>query len=75
MMVHLKLYQVGAHCEWVAMDILVLFPPNGQGRKYILVIVDYFMKLSGAFSLPSHEANVAAKAFVEGFLSRHGIPE
>jgi len=71
----LQLHQVGAPLERVAMDILGPLPPTRQGNRYILVIMDYFTKWPEAFALPNQEAGVLAKAFVEGFVCRHGIPE
>ena len=71
----LQLHQVGAPLERVAMDILGPLPPTRQGNRYILVIMDYFTKWPEAYALPNQEARVVAKAFIEGFVCRHGIPE
>ena len=61
--------------ERVAMDILGPLPPTRQGNRYILVIMDYFTKWPEAFALPNQEAEVVARAFVEGFACRYGIPQ
>ena len=55
------------------MDIMGPLPPTRQGNRYILVIMDYFTKWPGAFALPNQEAEVVARAFVEGFACRYLI--
>jgi len=71
----LQLHQVGAPLERVAMDILGPLPCTHQGKKYILVVMDYFTKWPDTYALPNQEAGVVAQAFVEGFVCWHRIPE
>ena len=71
----LQLHQVGAPLERVAMDIMGPLPPTRQGNRDILVMIDSFPKWPEAFALPNQEAEVVARAFVEGFACWYGIPQ
>jgi len=47
----------GAPLDIVAVDILSGLPQTPDGKKYILVLTDYFTKWSCAFALPDAEAS------------------
>jgi len=46
-----------------------------KGNSYILTLQDDLTKYSAAYPLICHNANSIAKAYVEGFICQHGIPE
>ena len=54
--------------EHVAMDILGPLPKTPQGRKYILVVSEYFTKWKEAYPLKNMEATSMARAFVNVFV-------
>jgi transposase InsO family protein len=58
----------------VAMDIMGPLPLSNQKNRFMLVVADYFTKWTEAYPLPSQEAEVVAKAFVEGWVCRLGTP-
>lgn len=61
--------------ERIAIDILSELPTTEQGSKYILVIADYFTKLTECFAMPNMEAQTVAKLLVEEVISRFGVPD
>ena len=70
----LQIVSVGAPMERVAVDIAGPFPVSASGNRYILVVIDYFTKWPEVFPLPNQEANTVARALVDGFFSRFGVP-
>ena len=54
------------------MDILGPLPKTPQGRKYILVVSEYFPKWKEAYPLKNMEATSMARAFVNVFVC---VPE
>ena len=58
-------YQVGGPFERVAMDVMRPLPRTTQGKKYILVIGDYFTKWMEAYPLPNQEAKTIADVFTQ----------
>ena len=60
--------------EHVHLDILGLFPKNYSGNVYILMLVDQFTKWLDCYPLPDQNAEMIAKAMVEGFIARFGCP-
>ena len=51
----------------VAVDVLSGLPVTPDGKKYILVLTDYFTKWSCAFALPDAEASTCMRAMYDGF--------
>lgn len=70
----LKIYNVGAPFERVALDIVGPFPRTATGNKYALVVVDYFTKWPEVVPLPDQRATTIAKALLTEVVSRHGVP-
>ena len=58
----------------IAIDILGEFPVMERGNRYILVIADYFRKLTECPAMPNMEANTVAAILIEQVVSRFGIP-
>ena len=67
-------YLVGESMERIMMDILGPLPLSNQGNKYILVIADWFTKWTECVAIPDIETKTVAKAFVDTFVSRFGVP-
>ncbi|GFT22331.1 retrovirus-related Pol polyprotein from transposon 412 [Trichonephila clavipes] len=65
-------YNVGAPFERIAFDILGLLPRTASGNKYLLVVMDYFMKWPKMYPIPDQEAPTVAEAVVEHWISRYG---
>ena len=57
----------------VGMDFVGQFPES-EGNRVILVVQDYFTKWVELYALPSQEAPVLARALVDNFITRFGIP-
>ena len=70
----MKIYNVGAPMERMAMDIMGPFPTSGRGNRYILCVGDYFSKWVTAIALPNQEASTVANALVEHVFTIFGLP-
>ena len=71
----LNVTQVTEPLQRVAMDILGPLERSSDDNQYILVIVDYFTKYAEALPMKNQTAQECARCFVEGFVSRYGIPQ
>lgn len=60
--------------ERVAVDIFGPLPKTESGNIYVLVICDCFTRWTEAIAIPNQEAETIAKAFVNEFVSRFGVP-
>ena len=56
------------------MDILDFCDPTPDGYRYILVIADYFSKLTEAFPIKNKCADTVADVLVEKMILRFGMP-
>ena len=70
----MKVYNVGAPMERIAMDIMGPLPISNRGNKYILCVGDYFTKWTTAIALPNQEAHTVATALIENVFSLFGLP-
>ena len=70
----LQIVSVGAPMERVAVDVAGPFPVSASGNRYVVVVIDYFTKWPEVFPLPNQEAVTIARALVDGFFSRFGVP-
>ena len=70
----MKIYNVGAPLERVAVDIMGPLPITKMGNRYLLVIGDYFTKWVEAIPLKNQEANAVASELVDKFVSIFGVP-
>ena len=70
----LKLYNVGAPWERIALDVAGPFPTSNRGNKYILVVMDYFTKWPEVFAIPNQEAITIAETVVAEVFCRYGVP-
>ena len=57
------------------MDLVGPLPVSDRRNRYILVCVDYFTRWPEAYALPDMTASTVAKAFVDGWISRFGVPD
>ncbi|XP_061436491.1 LOW QUALITY PROTEIN: uncharacterized protein LOC133361583 [Lethenteron reissneri] len=56
-------------------DLQGPFPRSHRGNRYILVAVEYFTRYPVAVAIPDKTALMVARAFVEHYVLKHGIPE
>jgi transposase InsO family protein len=59
----------------VSMDIVGPLPVTKRGNRVILTFVDCFTRWPEAIPLPDQKARTIARAFVEGIICRHGVPD
>ena len=67
-------YHAGAPMDRVMMDILGPLSWTPRGNTVILMLIDQFTKWIECYPLPDQSAEVVAKAIVEDFFSRFGVP-
>ena len=67
-------YQAGAPMERVHIDFLGPLPKTPRGNEHVLMIVDQFTKWVECIPLPTQSAEVTARAAVDQFFSRFGMP-
>ena len=65
---------VGGPFHTVGVDVLQL-PRTFDGNQYAVVFVNYLTKWPEVFAVPDQKAETIARLFVEGIVSRHGVPE
>ncbi|UYV82560.1 K02A2.6-like, partial [Cordylochernes scorpioides] len=70
----LKIYNVGAPFERIAIDVAGPFPKSDLGNKYILVIMDYFTKWPVAVPIPDQEASTVSEALLQDWVCIFGVP-
>jgi len=70
----MKIYNVGAPLERIAIDVMGPLPESDRGNKYILVVGDYFTKWMEAYAIPNQEAKTVANVLTEEFICRYGVP-
>ena len=75
----MKQYNVGLPMERIAIDFMGPFnrtiPQNGNApKRYLMVIGDYFTKWTEAIPLENLEAKTVARALIDNFISRFGVP-
>jgi len=58
----------------VAVDVLSGLPATPDGKKYILVLTDYFAKWACAFALPDAKASICVRVMYDGFFADFGLP-
>jgi len=64
----------GAPLDIVAVDVLSGLPVTPDGKKYVLVLTDYFTKWACAFALSDTEASTCMRAMYDGFCAEFGLP-
>lgn len=61
--------------EQVSLDIVGPLPKTKKGFRYLLTMIDNFTRYAEAYPLREQTAEETAKAFVEGIVTRHGVPQ
>lgn len=67
-------FHAGVPMERVHLDFLGPLPKTKNGNEHILVMVDQYTKWVECVPLPSQTAEITARAAVDQFFSRFGIP-
>jgi transposase InsO family protein len=67
-------FQAGIPMERVHIDFLGPLPKTKAGNKYILMMVDQFTKWVECVALPDQTAETTAKAIVDNWFCRLGVP-
>ena len=70
----MRLYNVGAPMERVALDIIGPLPISFKGNKYALIVSDYFTKWVEGYPMPDIETTTIVENFVSNFVCRFGVP-
>ncbi|CAC5408224.1 unnamed protein product [Mytilus coruscus] len=70
----LKSYNVGVPFERIATDIACPFPITDDNNRYILVVGDYFSKLTEAYPMPDIQAKTVANIIFRAWIKRYGCP-
>ena len=60
--------------ERIVIDVMGPLPISDRGKKYILVVSDYFTKWTESFAVPTQEAETVPVIVVCEFISRFGVP-
>lgn len=71
---HLKSHVMGAPFERIATDIAGPFPVTDKGNKYILVVADYFSKLTEVYAIQDIQAETIADTMFRNWIKRYGCP-
>ena len=75
----MKQYNVGLPMERIAIDFMgplprTNAPPGITPKRYLMVVGDYFTKWTEAIPLENIEAKTVARALIDNFISRFGVP-
>ncbi|CAC5370884.1 unnamed protein product [Mytilus coruscus] len=70
----MKSYIVGAPFEQLVTDIAGPFPVMKNKNKYILVVADYFSKLTEIYPMLDMRATTVADIIVRAWVKRYGCP-
>lgn len=60
--------------ERIACDIIVTGTTTERGNSYILVVADYFSKVTEGYAIPNMTAQTVADTLVTEFICRYGCP-
>ncbi|CAK1577916.1 unnamed protein product [Parnassius mnemosyne] len=70
----LKLYNVGAPSERIAIDVAGPFPESESGNKYFMGVMNYFTKWPEVFAIPNQETSTVADKLVHEVFYGFGAP-
>ena len=75
----MKQYNVGLPMERIAIDfmgpLVRTTPKNGNApKRYLMVVGDYFTKWTEAIPLENLEAKTVARALIDNFITKFGVP-
>ena len=71
----MKVARSGYPMERIAVDILGELPVTERGKKYVLVVSDYFSKWTECYPMSNMEASTVARLLVEQLFTRFGVPD
>ena len=70
----MKSYVLGSRFERIAADLSGPYPTSANGNSYILVVSDYFTKLTELYPLPNIKASTVADYLFRGWIKHYGCP-
>ena len=70
----MKSYVLGGRFERIAVDLSRPYPTSANGNSYILVVSDYFTKLTELYPLPNIKASTVADYLFRGWIKHYGCP-
>ncbi|CAK1604064.1 unnamed protein product [Parnassius mnemosyne] len=70
----LRLYNVGAPWERIALDVAGPFLEIESRNRYFMVVMDYFTKWLEVFAIPNQEASTVTDKLVHEANCRFGVP-
>ena len=71
---NLRVYNVGAPFERLALDVVGPLPRSQAGNRYMLVVADYFTRWPEVIAMPDQRAVTVARALLHHVVCRHGVP-
>ena len=70
----MEAYVLGGRFEQIAADLSGPYPTSANGNSYILVVSDYFTKLTELYPLPNFKASTEADYLFRGWIKHYGCP-
>ena len=70
----MKSYVLVDRFERIAADLSGPYPTSANGNSYILVVSDYFTKLTEQYPLPNIKASTVADHLFRGWIKHYGCP-
>ena len=64
----------GSPFQRVAFDVIGPIPTTKNGKRFILVVVDYYTKWAEAYDLVDHKASTVANTIIRNWIAHHGVP-
>ena len=67
-------FPAGGRHEMIGMDLVGPLPLTHDKNRYLLVIIDYWTRWAEAVPIPNKESATVAKAFMDTWVFRYGVP-
>ncbi len=64
----------GAPFQRVDFDVIGPLPTTESGKRFILVLIDYYTKWAEAYDLADHKAITVANTITHNWIAHHGVP-
>lgn len=70
----LRVYNVGAPFERLALDVVGPLPRSQAVSRFMLVLADYFTRWPEVIAMPDQRAVTVVRALLQNVVCRHGVP-